>query len=132
MDDPGSRALEYGQRAATTPADQGTHDRVTREGVLNFAVANADETETAGAGGGTAATLPLPWPQKLEAKWTVVGANHPLQAAVDIVAGVKKYKGMAFAVADLTSSGTGLYAGSHDKEQRFIASTGKLAIRFAA
>jgi hypothetical protein len=43
MDDPGSRALEYGQRAATTPADQVTQDRVTREGVLTFAAINADE-----------------------------------------------------------------------------------------
>jgi hypothetical protein len=132
MDDPGSRALEYGQRAATTPADQVTQDRVTREGVLTFAAINADEAETTGGGSGSAATLPLPWPRALDAKLNVVAANHPLRAAVDVVAGTKKYKGIAFAVVDLTQGAPGLYAGSHDKEQRFIASTGKLAILFSA
>ena len=132
MDDPGSRALEYGQRAADDPATRVTQDRVTSEGALAYASINADGEESPG-GGGSSAALPLPWPPVLDARLTAVPKSHLLQTALDVVAaGTAKRKNIAFAIVDLTEAGTRSYVGAHDKEQRFIASTGKLAILFAA
>ena len=135
MDDPGSRALAYGQRAVDDPAARVTEDRVTGNGPL--ALARTDDgggEETPGGGGstGTSASLPSPWPSKLDAGLKEVTAPHLLRAAVDVVAGTRAFKGMTFALADLSTNGERLYAGSHDNEQRFIASTGKIAILFAA
>src|SRR3989442_14343222 len=105
MDDPGSRALAYGQRAVDDPVARVTEDRVTGNGSL--ALARADDLggdETARGGGtGSAATsaqLPSPWPLRLDAKLTEVSAPHPLRAAVDVVAGTSRFKGMTFALAD--------------------------------
>jgi hypothetical protein len=134
LEDPGSRALAYGQRAIDDPAARVTEDRVTGNGSL--AIARADDPggdETAGGGSATTtATLPSPFSSRLDAKLTEVTAPHPLRTAVDAAAGTKSFKGMAFALADFSTSGVRSYAGSHDNEQRFIASTGKLAILFAA
>jgi hypothetical protein len=133
MDDPGSRALSYGQRAIDEPSARVTEDRVT--GSRSLALARSDDggfAETAGGSGATTSVrLPSPWPPRLDAKLAEVGAHDPLRAGIEIVASLSRFKGMAFSVADFTSSGTRAYASSHDKEQRFIASTAKLAILFA-
>jgi hypothetical protein len=81
---------------------------------------------------GSSASLPSPWPQALDAHLTEVAAPHPLRAALDVVSETPRFKKIAFAVADFSASGTRAYAGARDTEQRFIASTGKLAILFAA
>jgi hypothetical protein len=100
----------------------------TREPYFNFGGAPVQaDTEDDQSG-----TIASPWPARLDAKLTEVAKPHPLRAAVDIVAETSRFKGMTFALADLSTSGTRAYAGAHDKEQRFIASTGKLAILFAA
>jgi hypothetical protein len=133
MDDPGSRALAYGQRAVDDPRARVTEDRVTGNALALARDDDAgDQTPGGGGSGATSVSLPSPWPPTLDAKLTDVSAPHPLRAAMDVVSGNAHFKGMTFALADLSTAGTRSYAGSHDNEQRFIASTGKLAILFAA
>lgn len=134
LDDPGSRAVGYGQRAVDDPAARATADRVTGRDVLALARGDdaGEETPSGGGSAATSAKLPSPFPPRLAAKLTEVSVPHPLRAAVDVVAGTPRFKGMTFALADLSTNGVRNYAGSHDNEQRFIASTGKLAILFAA
>jgi hypothetical protein len=141
-DDPGSRALAYGPRVADDVAGRVTRDRVTRDGALAFTrddEAPDDQIPGGGSGGGggapapaTPVKLPSPFPPKLDAKLQEVTAPHPLRAAVDGVAGKPRQKKMALALCDLTTSGQRLYAGVRDGEQRFIASTAKLAVLFAS
>jgi hypothetical protein len=112
------RPLKVGQSVAVN----------VREPYLDF---DAAETSTVEDDGSSTA-LPSPWPQRLDAHLTEVGAGFPLRAALDVVSATAPFKKIAFAVADLSQSGSRCYAGVRDTEQRFIASTGKLAILFAA
>jgi len=135
MDDTGQRVIAAGDRAVTQPADRVLEDRFTSldrfEGVDEL-----QYTDDGGGGGGggsaPSVSLPPPWGKPLDARLEKVDARHPLQAAVDVVAGSKANKGMSFALVDLTTPGKRLYASLRDSDQRYIASMGKLCILFAA
>lgn len=129
----GAAVVAYGPRVAATTATRVTEDRVTKSDPLALTRDDDTRDETGGGGGRPiAVTLPSPFPATLNAKLTPVAQPHMLRAAVDVVSSLSPFKGMAFALVDLSTSGVRNYAGSHDTEQRFIASTAKLAILFAA
>ena len=124
---PPTRDLDLGAKGDDDKAD----GDLDIEAPIDAENLEADRTHIAGLAERDP-TLPSPWPPRLDAQLVTIDKKDPLQRAVTLVGGTARFKGMAFAIADLSRGGQRKYVGSRDNEQRFVASTGKLAILFAA